>query len=686
MSLPGEIVDPFPPATFAAAIARSVNYPILSIVVTCGRYEPVWKVDSGFSYQAPTQGSRPGATAKQYGFAELVSQVMVNGVALTAAVSQAFVQANKGYYFLASNQDAGTGTLYISMPDGSNPMARGNVVEVIHQYQFCTPGTDNTAVAPAPWLPWLISVPALSDKVDSQFGTITQISGGQVVLSNINGFFDSRIKQNWDAGKVQVYLGFYGLASAQLLATFIPSSVLADDSTFTINTKDAKVLVDVLFPSATYTQQTYPNIDLKAVGKPIPMAYGKILGATPVCVDTINGVFKVASHAVYSFDGVRVLNNTTGLWVTQNFASVNVATGQFTLSGGSWVVGQSVVVDFTGRLASGTNGPMLNPADIVQDILTQLGLATDGTTFATAKTFYTIGYFPNVTNSDGSQAYAYTRKPSLYLDSQAKALTTIQTIMKNVRAYLTVLPNGTFGMIPFRNYQASTLPLITDQNVLSMTGVKIDGSGTPYAMTQAGMKPTQVQVNYGKHSAEGYQSTVVANSTFNQFTRNLATGAQVPLVIDSLFTDQLDALYLAQASLIDWRVDPYLYTVQFAWLAWGWIAGAQHVHLTSTIHGFDVVAEVLSVKMDATNFIVSVQLGNLRGYEQSSGFWSNSGDTTPSGASLAWPQQGETLAPFETEYRRHQTGIWHGSDDLAVDSTNGANNWDWRDYSVSRWQ
>lgn len=690
MSLPGEIKDPFPPATFSAANARSVNYPNVLVVVTCGRYEPVWKLDNGFSYQAPCQSSRPGASAPQYGYAEQVQGVNVNGIALTGAVSQRFVQVNKGYYYLASNPDLMTATLYISMPDGSNPMARGNVVEVMLSYQFCSTPTDDAgavAVAGPPWLPWILSLPSLTNKIDAQFGGITQIGGGSIVLDNTTKFFDSRVKQNWDAGQVRVYMGYDGLASYTLLATFIAANVSADDSTFTINTKDPKILVDVLFPSKIYDNVTYPNIDPAFIGKPIPMAYGKILGVEPATIDTVNGIFKVAQHAIYSFDGVRVLDTTTGLWVTVPFASTNTATGQFTLAvGSSWTAGQSVAVDFTGRLAAGTTGPMLNPADIVKDILTQLGVTTNTSVFNTIRNYYTIGYYPGVLNSDGSQAYAYCRKPSLYLDSQQKALTTIQQIMQDTRSYLSLLPDGSFGMFPFTNYQASTLPVITDENTLSMSGVKVDGSGTAYALTQTGMKPTQVQVTYAQYGPEGYQSTVTANSAFNQNTRNIPVGASVPLVIDTTLTDVVDAQYVANAALMDWHVDPYIYTVQVSWLAWGLLAGAQHVHLTSAIHNWDLVSEILAVKMDLTNFVVTLTLGNLRGYEQSSGFWSNSGDTTPSGATLAWPQQGETVAPFETEYRRHQTGHWHGSDDLAVDSTNGANSWDWRDYTISRWQ
>ena len=689
--LPGEIIDPFPPADFNAAKARSVNYPVLAVVVTCGSYETVWKADSGFSYYMKAQAARAGSTDPQHGYAEQLQGVTVNGVALQSGVSQAFVRANKGYYFIdLSAQDLMSANLFISMPDGSNPMTRGNIVEVMYRYQFCAPATDMSGLpAGAPWLPWLVSVPQLSNKVDSQFGAIPQIGGGQIVIQNLNNFFDSRVRQNWDAGLARIYLGFSGVAPS-LLATFIPANVVLDDSTFTINVKDPKVLTDVLFPSAIYSQATYPNIDLRAVGKPIQFAYGKIYGVAPVCIDTTTATFKVASHAIYSFDGVRVLNTTTNVWTTVAFASTNVATGQFTLAlGVTWTVGQSVVVDFTGRLAAGTNGPMLNPADIVQDILQQLGVNVNTSIFSTVRALYTIGTFPGQLNSDGSQAYAYTLKPSLYLDTQAKALATIQTIMKNIRSYFLLIPDGSMGMVPFKNYPAAgslALPVITDQMLLSMTGLKTDGSGTPYAITQAGAKPTQVQVNFAKHSVEGYTSSVVANSPSNQFTRGVAPGAQVPLVFESLFTDQLDALYLAQASLNDWRVDPYIYTVQLAWAAWGWLPGAQHVHLTSTIHGLDVVAEIISVKMDLTNFTVTLQLGNLRGFEQSSGFWTNSGDTTPSGASLAWPQQGETLAPTETEYRRHQSAFWHGADDLAVDSTVGGNNWDWRDFSVSRWQ
>ena len=703
MSLPGVYIDPHPPASFAVAIASNVAAPIYCVISTAGRYEPVWKLDSGFAWTCPCSGSRAGASELKNSFIEKVIGVFYNGTALTQQTRTALQGGAPGWTVIY-NEDTGTGNVYICTPTTASPMVRGNTVMVQLQFTFSQVPTDvlygSSSVA---WKPWLVSVPSIGSKVAPNFNSPTQIAAGDFTFQNETHFFDSRVKLNWDFGTTSVWMGFSGFAwaSFQQLGTWQNSSAILKDNVFTLKTKDPKVLVDTLFPSALYDQVTYPNIDTGAIGNPLQVAYGDNFGCNPVCIDTINNVFKVAGHAIYSFNAVRVKSASTGLYVAKNFASTSPSTGQFTLAPGDFAFGQDVSVDFTGKSvtnpSNGLSYPIKNPVDQVQDLLYQIGAVASAPTFAmvsnptaggwssAARLWLDYGKQNTSFYADGTQQRAVLRSCSIYIDSQASMLSVLTEVLRDCRCYLTMDITGAFLMVPFRNYQGSTLPLVTDNNCL-MPGIVVDGSGTPNFLVQAGVKPTQVQVDYGYRQQDGYNQVTLLKSAHNANLRNIPLTQQIPVEIQTLLSQNADAAYLANALLNEFRVDPFTYTFSVKWLAFNWLAGLQHIHLVSARHNIDVICEVLTISLNLAQSMVKVTVGNLRGFEESSGFWVNTADTTPSGATLAWPQQGETLTPYETQYRRHQAGHWHGSDDLAVDSTNGANKWDWQDYSTSRWQ
>ncbi len=668
MTLPGEWVDPNPPATLAIALSRSVVSPRFCLEVTCGIRALRWKPASGgglpanvFSYAL---GDGSGA------FNDSVDEIVgmsFEGVALAAVTTYAALLANT-FMWDWQNQRL------LACLGGPSPMQRDKTALLMATYRFSDGPTDAGGYR---WRPWLTSLPSLTSRVATDFNGIPQIGGGTLVLQNENHFFDSRKGQNWDAGRCVLKMGASGLPWAQFvtLATFVPSSIGMTDKNFSINVQDPKVLLDALFPSVLYDSITHPNIDPSSVGQPVQLVYGVNKGIVPVCIDTVALVFKVAGHAILSFDGVRVQDQTTNSWEVKNFLSTNAATGEFTLSPVDWQVGQGVVVDVSGKKR--TNGTLMdNPAEILKDMLLALGQPVDAAGFETARLWYDAGF----RGSDIKDRVSV-RAPSVYLDTQAKAISTIEEIMVNVRAYLVTLPNGNFSMVPFRNYQGSTLPLVTDNNSLE-AGLQLTTSGSSSSRVQAGSKTTQANVNFAIQSAEGFQQVYTYTSPSNRLTRGLAL--EVPVTVDSLFTKPDDAAYLAQSLVNDFRVDPKVYTLEMKWLPFTWGA-ATHIHYVSARHGIDVVLEILQLSLNLTARKVTMMLGNLRGFEQSSGFWVLSTDLTPTGASLAWPPNGQDSDPTETEYRRHQAGHWHGTTDFALDPALATQAID-KDSSVSRWQ
>lgn len=669
MSLPGEYIDPNPPTTLAEALEQADVSPRFCLTVTCGITFHSWFRVSGKAYLHPL-GDFSGVFNDSV---DEITAVKVNGVALTAAANRDEVVTTASRFFWDGVENQ---CLLISMPDSSNPQARGVTVEAFATYRFSDGPCDAGGYR---WRPKIVSLPDLERRISPSFNGITQIGGGTVVFANEDHFFDERRGQNWDAGRVTLQMGAAGLdyAAYETLATFVASSPKLTDSQFTLNLQDPKVLVDTLFPKTLYDSTTYPGLDPAALGLPVQYAYGKVKGVTPTCVDTTNRTFKVAGHAIYSFDGVRVKNATTGVWTTVTFASTNLATAQFTLGSGDWAFGKELVVDFSGK--TNTDGSLMaNPADIVADILTALGQPTSTAGFATAHAWYDAGTI------NGGTARKVVHAPALYLDAQGKALSTIEQILINVRAYLQALPDGSLTMTPFRNYRVSELPTITDNNGLA-PGFVVDGAGTTSNYVQAGQKITSCQVNFGMRTVEGFNQVVTYSAASNKFTRNAP--AEVGAVIDSLFTEIADAEYLAQAIVNEDRIDQSFWTAATKWTGWRWLPG-QGVHVWSPRHCIDQIMEVLTIRLQLTSRKVSLTLGNLRGFEQASGFWCNAADTTPNGGSLAWPQAGEANdLTGEAEYIRHQAGHWHGVDDYAVDTANPANlTWSDKDKAISRWQ
>lgn len=670
MPVPGELVDPNPPSTLAEGLARPTVYPQFCVELTCGLYAPAWQ-------QVLVSPVYTCALGDGNGYDDSVDEIVgakVNGVALTEATSAADCLATAGSFFWDGPSSQ---SVLVHLLGDANPQARGTVVMLTTMLRV---SDGPTGAGGYRWRPWLIDVPTLTRQIAADFNGIPQIGGGTLTLQNETHYFDSRFQRNWDAGLVVLKMGVSGLDYADFvtLATFIPSSPEMDDKNFLLNVQDRRVLVDTFYPKTLFTRDAYPNIEEKAVGQVVPVAFGPILGVVPTCIDTVALEFMVAGHPITTFDGVRVYDQDLKVWVTVNFKSVDEQNARFTLNAADYTIGDDVVVDFSGWV-NDDGSLMENPAQQIQALLTDMQQPTDDAGFETARLWYDYG-----TRGLGARLTRLTvHVPSIYLNSQAKALATLEEIMVNVRAYLTINAAGDFSMTPFRNYMGSTLPTITATQILE-PGLRRDGSGTANFRVQAGSKLSSMAVYFGIKAKEEIRQVVSYNSELNMFTRNSMTDDTA--TFESLFTREEDALYLAQALVNEYRVDPVFYKVDLKWLPFTWQPGIQHVHIVDARHNIDIVAEVIKVSLNLSKRTVSLLLGNLRGFDESSGFWVLSTDVTPEGAGLEWPQDGEAVALGETQYIRHQAGHWVGADDFAVDTTDPANSWTALDKAPSRFQ
>lgn len=644
MSLPGQPASIWTPATLEDALSNSVASPLFCVEVTCGKHEKLWTIVSAGPSYSVSQSDK-------------VVNVKVNGIALQEEDSLIDTTANANTWF----QDASASLLYVHLGGDQNPNTRGITVETFLRYRFSDIAADAGGYY---WEPRLADLPSLSRKNPIDFKGLVQITGGKLTLLNEDGFFTDRFSQNWDAGETKILMGSIGLAYANFrtLATFSNYGASVNDKSFMLDVKEAKVKIDKLYPQVVYDVYTYPAIRERDIGRGLQRVYGVHRSVDPVCIDVGSGVFQVAGHQIKSFDGVRVKDPETEEWTEVDFDSTDLDIARFSLDSADWNADLEVAVDFSGmpRL----DGSLMdNPSEQLSDFLQELNERVDYDAFEDARLWYDAGhtYHPNGDTTERISVASL----AVNMDTPVSALTTINAMLANCRAYLNVNAEGEFAMSPWRTYQGSSLQVIKDEDMIGGL-VRVPQQST------LSNKISRSTVNYGFRKQEGWNENYSYEVPENQFTRDQKD--TVAFVFDSLLYVDEHAQYLAQALVNEHNVDPLQYSTRMKWRPFPWNIG-DSLRIESDIHGLDVVAEIVGLNIHINTRNVDLILGNLRGNDESMGFWVDSGDLTPSGASLAW-DPGDS----EQQYRRHESGHWHNEKDQASNSPLTA-----ADCTVSRW-
>lgn len=613
--------------TLAADLSKAVAAPVFLAEVTCGLYCPCWEVHSGSAYKLAVT--------------DKVSAVAVNGVALTLGSSAANVVSNAGRWYWDGDY------VYVRLADSSDPNVPATVVMATLTFYWA----DKTIELDGHyWEARLVDIPSLSFRIESDFKTTPQTSGGKLGLQNVDRFFDSRKDRDlyrWDFGTCVLRMGTEGLAWADYvkMATWDNRNITADDLRVVLDLVEPKSRLKREFPLEVYGYASYPQMAKEDVGRAVQQAYGWIYGAEAVCIDVAARQFKVAGHAIGGYEAFRV-KDSTGLdtWNLVNAATTNTSNGTFTLASADWQYGQTVVVDFRGKL-NGDGSLMENPADIVEDILTELGETDlDTAAFAAAHAWFDVGYYP----PDVLDRYTICA-PSLYLDDPDEALDIISSICRDTRCYIMANADGEFAFKPFKLQQAKNLVRIQDGDLLEF---KEEGDPSP-------RKISKVVVNYGHRRREEWCQTVTYERAKNQYTRD--QGSAVTEALDCLFHRSADAQALAEWYVNTKDLCPLEYSITLKWGAMLWTQGDQ-VYLTYEERGLTKVLEVVELKHNLSGASTAIKATNVRGFDGIQGFWVADADTTGSGASLAW-------SSTEQPYKRFNSGHWHDANDFAVSSS-----------------
>lgn len=526
------------------------------------------------------------------------------------------------------------------------------------------------------------TVPKLSLRIEERFGGVAQTGGGSMVFNNADGFFDDLAgKVQWNAGTVALEMGIDAAGSVmaeadyRLLATWQIEDSQIDDMGFTLELKERKNNLRRKLPLNKFTRAGYPGIADSLIGKVIPIGWGRVFGAPAILLDLGARQFKVADHAIKEFISVRVqrrrdqeeevepdsdswslfsgsiyrlqtsrevirvefngteldgadsvagvtankwyrtdgylyinvsaapssgtvnvvYRNESTFWETVNFETKDIANGEFTLPAALWSGSEAVSVDFDA-------GDEINPADIVADVLATIEETNiDSASFSAAREYYLLG-----TDRFGREVHLM--KPSVYLTEEKEALEILSTINQAVGAFLYAGADGAWFFKAFEPQPSDGLTVFEDGDLLDMEQeARVDNL------------VSKVTVSYAERIADKWSQTATAEDTKAQRRNNAAL--PIEREVKAALWDSPDAEYLAQRILTTEGDSLRIFTTKISRQAFSLVPGEQIVVRYSRRQGLRSVFEVLEVDHDLAGNGVNLKLGNLRGWEVSSGYW-----------------------------------------------------------------
>ena len=691
--------------TFSTAVAERDGRMVVCITANPGVWLRAWVADLANSFKTP--------------FKFTPSSVLWNATtALTLQSSAANVNSNAGSYFTDGTY------IYVRPPSGQN-IYSGTIQAIVPQYFSNYPknysGTQYDAR--------IKSAPSISQRVEARFGGVAQIGGGTVTLINSDGYFDSKQDWQWDAGLVTIKLGLDINGSTATTSDLQQVAVWAVDQhtktqgDFTLRLTDSRTRIKAKIPVETYTREAFPNIEQGEVGKTIPTVYGRVLGVKPTVVDPAIKQFKVASHAVTAFDGVRIKQE-----IDESFSVY--------------------FVDFL-KYDATLFRKYLPSVEILQVknsgfALSKLESIADCTSNLNSFCYVDSWLYINVGTASISIVADYQRKSSRWVassfattdlatgtftlgvdwsigqdvsvDFTGKSASTGPEIIQDLLTIAgeTAINTSSFTtaksafIIGTDSYNVSTCKMclglnidkprelsqiIGDINAVAHTYVYSDSSGNfsigafeprPVALVYSisdldliditdSMEPADVAnvfvTNWATYAQEAYSQTYTYTRSEGINLHNQPEDITVEK--DVPFTDEADAiLYTQRTSLMRSRPLRKL-SVTLHWKGWLFGLGDQ-VSLNFKARGIAGKFEVIERTADVVNSRIKLVLGDLRGFGDSVGFWVSDAPTLPtsfsalagygSGSAATWDK---TWHADIKAWARRNVGYWTDDNGLA---------------------
>ena len=530
----------------------------------------------------------------------------------------------------------------VVVDDFGNPVVDdfGNYVRSFDDFQY--------------YQPRITSLPSLALKLEKKFSSIAEVGGGNIVLNNEDGFFDQFKSMQFDAGQTKIKFGYdipgftMDYFDYDSRATFWNSGIQFNETSFTLGLLELKTRLKVTIPLTFFNTTDFPNIENTGNGKPIPLAYGQIFGAPAICVDTTTKTFQVASHAIYSFDAVRIYDSNNNIWVDSSFITTSVSGATFTL-GSDWTATQQVSVDFKGKKNS--DGTFMNNAsDIMADLLGQVGQSgsLDSASFASSKALLDLGFYLNTPPSNNRLVYL---KPSFYINETQNVTDIINQMNAFVGAMLWVDPNGNYHYEVFDPQSRENLPAFDDTTLEDWTD-----------QVEEVLNYTSVTTIHSQRLADNWGEFITYAVPPSKYIHKQPENVDAEPFIPTSDTD--DATIYVQRFMIFNGRPSKVYTGDIVRADALLLNPGDQIHVywnTDPVTGIseiDAVLDIIQITYnlegtggDNKNASVSVYCSDLRGWGDQPGFWTEDNPTIP--------QVFSTLAGYGTAAADPWNPNWH---------------------------
>lgn len=159
----------------------------------------------------------------------------------------------------------------------------------------------------------LKSIPNMTKKKDPLFFGILQFQGGTILFNNEDGEFDDFAKRDLYGQPIRIRLSFEGLpyADSLLVYTGKVEDFTHDYLTFKLKVADIRKLLSRKLPVNVFDSGTYPTMDSKLIGLPIPLIFWSVIGVP--AYRTSAGNWKFADTTFNAIDsGISVYDKDGG--------------------------------------------------------------------------------------------------------------------------------------------------------------------------------------------------------------------------------------------------------------------------------------------------------------------------------------------------------------------------------------
>ncbi len=271
----------------------------------------------------------------------------------------------------------------------------------------------------------IISAPTIKTSRDNQYYGKISFDSGSVKLDNTDGFFDDFNSENYYGAEVKILFGGEDLdiIDYETIYTGNVSDYTVSTDRLDIKFTDSRKILSKIIPTNKFNVDDYPDIKEDDVGAPISLGYGRIYKAK---------AYRISTSPIFKFVDTTYRNISAIVQVYLNnipVSHINGSTTQGTFELTTYEDGDDVSVDFQGYLQDDGISLLMNPIDVMQDLLT---------TYTTLN--YNSSYFDLANWEEARQDS--TKAIAILIQENKEIIDVIEEISLSIFGSLVVNPNG----------------------------------------------------------------------------------------------------------------------------------------------------------------------------------------------------------------------------------------------------